>query len=197
MNKAVAASPAAPPASLLPRCERRAPLFGGVGSRRSGGGSGDPSIALARASSPPSPTPTCPSETLFLGRWPHSRGGCGPFRKSLEGPVPSAGCPSRASGPQAAVTVSLWPRFPCVTALVPRRRRHHPNVSFRRDIPQPPLPPGPLGRQGVALQDSPTMASACPFVCPRAKLRSLLQDSPAAGLGTVSPLSEGTHRGKR
>ncbi|NXU31177.1 PPR32 phosphatase, partial [Thalassarche chlororhynchos] len=31
------------------------------------------------------------------------------------------------------------------------------------------------------------MASACPFVCPRAKLRSLLQDSPAAGLGTVSP----------
>ncbi|XP_050752937.1 protein phosphatase 1 regulatory subunit 32 [Gymnogyps californianus] len=53
------------------------------------------------------------------------------------------------------------------------------------DIPQPPLPPGPPGRQGVALQDSPTMASACPFVCPRAKL--LLQDSPAAGLGTVSP----------
>ncbi|NXS67561.1 PPR32 phosphatase, partial [Pandion haliaetus] len=31
------------------------------------------------------------------------------------------------------------------------------------------------------------MASACPFVCPRAKLRSLLQDCPATGLGTVSP----------
>ncbi|NWH53891.1 PPR32 phosphatase, partial [Fregata magnificens] len=28
------------------------------------------------------------------------------------------------------------------------------------------------------------MASACPFVCPRAKLRSLPQGSPAAGLGT-------------
>ncbi|NXJ56292.1 PPR32 phosphatase, partial [Spizaetus tyrannus] len=31
------------------------------------------------------------------------------------------------------------------------------------------------------------MASACLFFCPRAKLRSLLQDSPAAGLGIVSP----------
>ncbi|NXW23073.1 PPR32 phosphatase, partial [Circaetus pectoralis] len=31
------------------------------------------------------------------------------------------------------------------------------------------------------------MASACLFFCPRAKLQSLLQDSPAAGLGIVSP----------
>ncbi|NXC21076.1 PPR32 phosphatase, partial [Corythaeola cristata] len=31
------------------------------------------------------------------------------------------------------------------------------------------------------------MASACPFVSPRAELRSLLQDSPAAGLGTICP----------
>ncbi|XP_075019643.1 stabilizer of axonemal microtubules 4 [Calonectris borealis] len=31
------------------------------------------------------------------------------------------------------------------------------------------------------------MASACPFVCPRAQLPSLLQDSPAVGLGAVSP----------
>ncbi|NXV95526.1 PPR32 phosphatase, partial [Calonectris borealis] len=31
------------------------------------------------------------------------------------------------------------------------------------------------------------MASACPFVCPRAQLPSLLQDLPAAGLGAVSP----------
>ncbi|NXF58636.1 PPR32 phosphatase, partial [Ciccaba nigrolineata] len=31
------------------------------------------------------------------------------------------------------------------------------------------------------------MASACPFVCPRAEPRALVQDSPAAGLGAVSP----------
>ncbi|NXJ98422.1 PPR32 phosphatase, partial [Corythaixoides concolor] len=31
------------------------------------------------------------------------------------------------------------------------------------------------------------MASACPFVSPHAELRSLLQDSPAAGLGTICP----------
>ncbi|NXS41304.1 PPR32 phosphatase, partial [Balaeniceps rex] len=31
------------------------------------------------------------------------------------------------------------------------------------------------------------MLSACPFVCPRAKLRSLPQGWPAAGLGTVPP----------
>ncbi|NXT44732.1 PPR32 phosphatase, partial [Pelecanoides urinatrix] len=35
------------------------------------------------------------------------------------------------------------------------------------------------------------MASACPFVCPRATLPSLLRDSPAAGLGTGSPSAQG------
>lgn len=43
----------------------------------------------------------------------------------------------------------------------------------------------PAGRE--LLWDSPTMASACPFVRPRAKLRSLPRGWPAAGLGTVPP----------
>uniref|UniRef100_A0A8D0KQ17 PPR32 phosphatase n=1 Tax=Strix occidentalis caurina TaxID=311401 RepID=A0A8D0KQ17_STROC len=34
------------------------------------------------------------------------------------------------------------------------------------------------------------MASARPFVCPRAEPRALAQDSPAAGLGAVSPLAK-------
>ncbi|NXT86473.1 PPR32 phosphatase, partial [Anhinga rufa] len=34
------------------------------------------------------------------------------------------------------------------------------------------------------------MAAACPFVCPRAKLRSLPRGSPAAGLGTGPPAAQ-------
>ncbi|NXK13090.1 PPR32 phosphatase, partial [Herpetotheres cachinnans] len=39
------------------------------------------------------------------------------------------------------------------------------------------------------------MAAACPFVCPRARLPSLLQDSPAAGLGTISSSAKSRTRG--
>ncbi|XP_059682067.1 stabilizer of axonemal microtubules 4 [Gavia stellata] len=73
----------------------------------------------------------------------------------------------------------------CHHAGYPGRRRCHPNACFRWDIPQPPLPLA-LRAGWELLWDSPAMASACPFVSPRAQLRSLLQGSPAAGLGTGS-----------
>ncbi|KAM9605978.1 stabilizer of axonemal microtubules 4 [Morphnus guianensis] len=156
MNKAVAASPAAP-----------------------------------AACSPLSPTPACPSETLFSGGLeevaPHL-GGCGPLRRSLKWGILLSGAVCGVS--------QLGKRSPGSGDTLCDRG---PHVSLRHGYQetvspsQGPLPWGTFhshpclqaGRE--LLWDSPTMVSACLFVCPRAKLRSLLQDSPAAGLGIVSP----------
>lgn len=71
----------------------------------------------------------------------------------------------------------------CHCTAVTRRQCHHPKVRFRGRCSTATRATGQAGScSGTAL---PWRLPV--FFCPRTKLRSLLQDSPAAGLGIVSP----------
>lgn len=116
---------------------------------------------------------------------PHP-GGCGSLRRSLKWGILLSGaiCGVSQLGKRSpGSSDTLCDRGPHVSLRCGYQETASPSQGLWETFHSHPC----LRAGRELLWDSPTMASACLFCCPRAKLRSLLQDSPAVGLGIVSP----------